>query len=101
MRNFMKVYTPFIGLPAALIGVLMMATERDLFGLGVVLAAIGLVIAYLPWMEKQTAAEIDAGGVHWFWWVFWLIIFFPALIVVAIIHTGRKNRAAIRSSLQA
>jgi len=40
----------------------------------------------------------EANGVHWFWWLFWLVLFFPALIVVAIMHTGRKNRAAIRET---
>ena len=49
-------------------------------------------------MRAKSAEKKDANGVHWFWWVFWLIAFFPALIVVAIMHTGRKNRAAIRSS---
>ena len=47
--------------------------------------------------KAERIAATDAGGVHWVWWILWLILFFPALIVVAIIHTGRKNRAAIRS----
>ena len=38
----------------------------------------------------------DNEGVHWAWWVLWAILFWQALIIIAIIHTGRKNRAAIR-----
>jgi len=45
---------------------------------------------------KRMAKE--ANGVHWFWWLFWLVVFFPALIVVAIMHTGAKNRATIRKA---
>ena len=52
-------------------------------------------------MRAKRREKVDAGGVHAFWWVFWLIAFFPALIVVAIIHNGRKTRAAIREVKQA
>ena len=37
-------------------------------------------------------------GVHWFWWVFWLVLFLPALFLVALVHeeklsvVERKNR---------
>ena len=50
--------------------------------------------------SEAHAIKRDQGGVHWFWWLAWLIVFFPALIVVAIIHVGRKNRAAIRNAAQ-
>jgi hypothetical protein len=35
----------------------------------------------------------DAAGVGVFWWLFWLIVFAPALIVVAMVHFSRKSRA--------
>ncbi|WP_435137617.1 hypothetical protein [Pseudopelagicola sp. nBUS_19] len=42
------------------------------------------------------APRTDADGIHWGWWVFWGLVFLPSLIVVAILHNGRKTRAAIR-----
>ena len=35
-------------------------------------------------------------GVHWGWWLFWLIVFWPALLFVALSHS--KKKAAIRQS---
>jgi hypothetical protein len=44
--------------------------------------------------DKSTVElERDLNGVHWFWWVFWLLIFWPALIVTWIIHSNKKERA--------
>ena len=80
---------------------------------GAFLSACFIVMGVSLWRIINTTAEeraamgakrrqkVDAGGVHWFWWVFWLIAFFPALIVVAIMHNGRKTRAAIREVKQA
>jgi hypothetical protein len=28
-------------------------------------------------------------GVHVIWWIFWLLVFFPALIVVAVVHFNK------------
>ena len=44
------------------------------------------------------APRTDADGIHWGWWVFWGLVFLPSLIVVAILHNGRKTRAAIREA---
>ena len=76
---------------------------------GAFLSACFIVMGVSLWRIINTTAEEraksaekrDANGVHWFWWVFWLIAFFPALIVVAIMHNGRKTRAAIREVKQA
>ena len=38
-------------------------------------------------------AEEDAKGVHWFWWLFWLIFAAPVLIIVALVHINKLNRA--------
>ena len=89
-----------------------MALQPDMLMLGVVLGGCFLAMGTAVWRIINTTAEeraamdakrrqkADAGGVHAFWWVFWLIAFFPALIVVAIIHNGRKTRAAIREVRQ-
>ena len=37
----------------------------------------------------------EKSGVHFLIWVFWFIAFFPALIIVAIVHHGRRVRSAI------
>lgn len=90
-----------------------MAFQPETLVLGQVFAAAFAVMGVSLWRIINTTAEEraargaklererDKGGVHWFWWVFWLIAFFPALIVVAIIHNGRKTRAAIREVKQA
>ena len=31
------------------------------------------------------------GGVHGFWWVFWLIMFIPVLILVALVHFSSET----------
>lgn len=45
--------------------------------------------------ERLRQYRRDSRGVNIFWWLFWLVVFFPALIIVAIVHNGRKNRAAL------
>ncbi|CUH49799.1 hypothetical protein RUA4292_03997 [Ruegeria atlantica] len=35
-----------------------------------------------------------APGVHWFWWVFWTVLFWPALLIVYFVHTGKKSAGA-------
>ena len=89
-----------------------MALQPDTLMLGVILGGCFLAMATAFWsiinkteaeraeMRAKRRQKVDAGGVHAFWWVFWLIAFFPALIVVAIIHNGRKTRAAIREVKQ-
>jgi len=32
-------------------------------------------------------------GVHPGWWVFWTVAFWPALIVVAVVHSDKKKKA--------
>ena len=41
---------------------------------------------------EQQALE-DVQGVHWFWWLFWLVVFWPALLFVILTHTDRRKRA--------
>lgn len=102
-------------------GIGAIATTGDgMFGIGVAFIIIAIVLATafhslinltqekrneIEFERQQRAIEKRAKkggkanrtGVHWFWWVFWLIMFFPALIIVAIIHSGRKTRAEIRN----
>ena len=40
-------------------------------------------------MKKQTVKT--EGGVHWGWWLFWLLIFWPALIITAVIHFNNRH----------
>ena len=76
---------------------------------GVVVAVCALgagffwrLINWTPEQRAERARKIEykhnKGGVHIFWWTFWLIVFFPALIVVAIIHSNKKTRAAIQEA---
>lgn len=89
------------------IGVIGM-TDGEMFWLGfafiTIAIALGLGLHSLINLTHEQRDEIrgkpEPAGVHWFWWVFWLIVFLPALIIVAIIHTGRKTRAEIRNSKQ-
>lgn len=46
--------------------------------------------------NANKAFDVEQNGVHWGWWVVWGLVFLPSLIVVAMIHNGRKQRAAIR-----
>ena len=47
--------------------------------------------------KTVTRREISAEGegVHWGWWVFWLLAFWPALIVVLIVHIGKKSKQVV------
>ena len=38
-------------------------------------------------------ASVDAHGVHWFWWVFWAVLAMPVVLIVALVHNDKKNRA--------
>ena len=31
----------------------------------------------------------EGEGVHWFWWIFWLLVFWPAVVLVAIAHSKK------------
>ena len=53
--------------------------------------------------EARTARTLrkEARGVHWIWWLVAIllvpvIVGIPLLIVIAIVHIGRKNRATMR-----
>lgn len=46
--------------------------------------------------NEQREAQTEKSGVAVWLWIFWLVVCFPVLIVVAIVHTGRKNRHALR-----
>jgi len=51
--------------------------------------------------RTKAGMATDKAGVHWFWWVAALclvpaLVGLPLLIVIAIIHVGRKNRATMR-----
>ena len=70
------------------------------FFLGITLAILVASLRMLNEDPIESRNRVEANGVHWFWWLFWAIAFLPALILVAIIHIGRKNRAAIRESKQ-
>ena len=32
--------------------------------------------------------------VHWFWWLFWAVAFWPALIVVAIVDNNKRKQTS-------
>ena len=47
-------------------------------------------------MEVNNSSEVqllskDAQPVHWGWWVFWALIFWPAVLVIALISFFRKK----------
>ncbi len=73
----------------------LIASSAVIFGLMGV-ALISVSYNYGLSTAQERAAKTDAGGVHAIWWILWLILFFPALIIVAIVHNGRKNRSVIR-----
>ena len=49
--------------------------------------------------HKRSARAQQFAGVHWGWWVFWSLFFWPALIVVAILHNGKKSNAIALAAL--
>lgn len=94
---------------AALMGTIEEADTGIMLVLGVVVAMCALGASFfwrlINWTSEQRgerARKIEykhnKGGVHILWWIFWLIVFFPALIVVAIIHSNKKTRAAIQEA---
>ena len=95
-----------VAVPAASITALMAFAGMPVLGGLLTFCVIGIAVACWSLintteaeraqMRADRARARDAGGIHWLWWVFWLIVFFPALIVVAIVHSARKNRAAMR-----
>lgn len=42
-------------------------------------------------VEKYTVLESKRDGVHWGWWVMWLLVFWPLLIAVALVHFSSGN----------
>lgn len=49
-------------------------------------------------MEVNNKSEVqllskDSHPVHWGWWVFWALLFWPALLIVALISCFRKKYA--------
>lgn len=44
-------------------------------------------------MDRCYKNMIEVKGVHWFWWLFWLFVFTPALLLVAFRHYWKKRRA--------
>ena len=40
----------------------------------------------------MTDTTSEKSGVHWFWWVLWLIVFWPAVIFVWMEHNKRKEQ---------
>lgn len=41
-------------------------------------------------VEFKVIGEVKK-GVHWFWWLFWLIIFFPVLALVLLVHLNSSK----------
>ncbi len=92
MEVALKIIGTVLGAIPALAGIIVVNTP-GLEGVGVVSSLVGFSIVVAIWYEPEPEPEIDVRGVHWFWWVFWLLVFFPALIVVAIVHTNKKDKA--------
>jgi hypothetical protein len=42
-------------------------------------------------LEKIILREVGQHPVHWGWWVFWLVFFWPCLIIVGILSLFRKQ----------
>ncbi len=92
MEVTLKIIGTVLGAIPALAGIIVVNTP-GLEGVGVVSSLVGFSIVVAIWYEPEPEPEIDVRGVHWFWWIFWLVVFFPALIVVAIVHTNKKDKA--------
>lgn len=39
----------------------------------------------------ELIATKDAEGVHWGWYMFWLVVWFPALVIVAIVDINKRG----------
>lgn len=42
---------------------------------------------------------IEVKGVHWFWWLFWLIFCFPVLVFVWLTHNSKIRKAEEKNAL--
>lgn len=42
----------------------------------------------------------EQNGVHWFWWVFWLIVFWPAVFLVWMEHNNRKRHSQKQTEVE-
>ena len=51
-----------------------------------------LMIPVAFYMKRNQPPKVS---VHWFWWLFWLVVFWPALIIVYVIHSKRANAALV------
>lgn len=40
--------------------------------------------------EKVKVLDTKRDGVHWGWWIFWLVIFWPMLAVLALVHYNSR-----------
>ena len=39
--------------------------------------------------EEEQQPEVIKKGVHIGWWIFWFLVFFPALVIVAVVHFNK------------
>jgi uncharacterized membrane protein YidH (DUF202 family) len=95
-----------VSIPLAALGVSMIALSPELKDLGVILVVLAMLVFYIATplagrIRHAQALRAEQHGVHWFWWLVAIllvpaIVGIPLLIVIAIIHTGRKNRALAR-----
>lgn len=42
-------------------------------------------------MEYQLIGTSKVGGVNPFWWIFWLLLFWPMLVIVALVHFSNRQ----------
>lgn len=122
MKSFALYFAALaVSIPLGGIGLLMVFTAPDLQVIGFSFVVMAGLFAYgvlpcfrtartnaataqaLKRIAKDAARQYrdEPSGVHWIWWVLAIfaipaLIGIPALLVIAIIHTGRKNRALAR-----
>ena len=41
---------------------------------------------------------IEEKGVHWGWFVFWIVVFWPAVIITWIISSKKVNKARLHNA---
>lgn len=107
----MKTFLNILNYSVAAVGSalwIFMATEPDLQLTGTVLLGCQIGIAVGFWslinLTQEQRDKMRGGpreGVHWFWFLFWLVFFFPALVITFLIHFNRKNAATRRAILEA
>ena len=55
-----------------------------------------LTMKEVPDVKRFTVLSVNKGGVHLAWWIFWLLVCMPVLIILAIVEVASRETQNIK-----